>query len=218
MSSVLDRSRIELAPAPGLEAPAPVPSPPGRPGVEGARSWLSGWLRRLRGLPAQVAKPRWRRVPLSMQAQLQTQWCWAACATSASHLYDAASTWTQCRVVNAELTQTGCCQDGSSGQCNQPWYLDLALTRTGNLAGLASGTVPLSRLRSELAAGRPVGARIGWAGGGGHFAMISGCLDDATGILEVRDSIYGASEISIAAFVSSYQGSGSWTHTYYTER
>jgi Papain-like cysteine protease AvrRpt2 len=217
MSTVLDRSRIELAPAPS-EAPTPPPAPPRRPGAEGVQDWLSGWLRRLQGLPGQVAKPRWRRVKLVMQPQLQSQWCWAACSTGVYHLYDARSSWTQCRVVNAELGETGCCQDGSTGKCNRPWYLDRALTRTGNFAGRSEGTVPLSRLRSELDAGRPVGIRIGWAGGGGHFVMISGCLNDATGILEVRDSIYGTSEISIAAFASSYQGSGSWTHTYYTER
>ena len=217
MSTVLDRSRIELAPAPS-ESPTAPPSPRGRPGAEGVGGWLAGWLRRLRGLPGKVVKPRWRRVALAMQPQLESQWCWAACSTSVSRLFDASSSWTQCRVVNAELAQTGCCQDGASGQCNRPWYLDRALTRTGNLAGQSAGTAPISRIRSELDAGRPIGIRIGWAGGGGHFVMISGCFDDATGILEVRDSIYGTSEISIAAFSSGYQGSGSWTHTYYTER
>jgi hypothetical protein len=92
------------------------------------------------------------------------------------------------------------------------------LTRTGNLAGRSAGQASISKLRSQLGAGRPVGARVGWAGGGGHFVVISGCLDDATGILEVRDPIYGTSEISVAAFAASYQGSGSWTHTYFTER
>ncbi len=212
MSTVLDRSRIPLDPAPS-EAPVTAPSPPGR-----LQEWLARWLRRLQGLPGKVAKPRWRRVALAMQPQLESQWCWAACSTSVSHLFDAGSSWTQCRVVNAELAQTGCCQDGASGQCNRPWYLDRALTRTGNLAGQSAGTAPISRIRSELDAGRPIGIRIGWAGGGGHFVMISGCFDDATGILEVRDSIYGTSEISIAAFSSGYQGSGSWTHTYFTER
>jgi len=107
--------------------------------------------------------------------------------------------------------------DGSSGACNQPWYLDRALTRTDNFASRSNGPASMSELRSQLSAGHPVGARIGWAGGGGHFVTISGCLDDATGVLEVRDPIYGTSEISIANFRSSYQGSGSWTHTYYTK-
>jgi hypothetical protein len=190
-----------------------MPAPRG-PGREGRN--LAGWLRRLRDLLENAPRPRWRRLALTVQAELQSQWCWAACSTSVSHFYDAGSGCTQCRVVNAELAQTACCQDGSTGHCNQPWYLDRALTRTGNLASRAAGTAPLSTIRSQLDAGRPVGARIGWAGGGGHFVMISGCLDDATGLLEVRDPIYGTSELSIASFASSYQGSGSWTHIYYT--
>ena len=189
MSTVLERSRIELPAA---------------------------WSRWLVDLFGSVSKPRWRRVPLTVQAQLQSQWCWAACSASVSHFYDAASGWTQCGVVNAELTQSGCCEDGSSAPCNQPWYLDRALTRTDNFARISNGPASMSELRTQLDAGRPVGARIGWAGGGGHFVTISGCLDDAAGVLEVRDSIYGTSEIGIAAFRSSYQGSGSWTHTYFT--
>ena len=190
MSSLLERSRIELP------------------------AW-SGWLG---GLFGRRPKPRWRRVRLTMEPQLQSEWCWAACSTSVSHFYDAASTWTQCDVVNAELAQTGCCENGSSGACNQPWYLDRALRRTNHFDNRRKGPASISELRSQLDAGRPVGARIGWAGGGGHFVAISGCLDDATGVLEVRDPIYGTSEISMANFRSSYQGSGSWTHTYYTRR
>jgi Papain-like cysteine protease AvrRpt2 len=176
----------------------------------------ASWPRWLVDLFGSVSKPRWRRLPLNVQAQLQSQWCWAACSTSVSHFFDAASAWTQCGVVNAELSQTGCCEDGSTATCNQPWYLDKALTRTGNFASRTSGTAPMSKIRSELSAGRPVGVRIGWTGGGGHFVTISGCLDDATGMLEIRDSIYGTSDISLANFTSSYQGSGSWTHTYFT--
>jgi hypothetical protein len=190
--------------------------PPPGPGPKGMERSLAGWLRRVRDLLEKVPRPRWQRLALTVHAQLQSQWCWAACSTAVSHFYAAGSGWTQCTVVNAELAQTICCQDGSSDQCNRPWYLDRALTRTGNLASRAAGTAPLSTIRSQLDAGRPVGARIGWAGGGGHFVVISGCLDDATGLLEVRDPIYGTSELSIASFASSYQGSGSWTHTYYT--
>src|SRR5687768_8471237 len=94
----------------------------------------------------------WRRLPFTMQAQLQTQ----------------------CSVVNAELGQTTCCQNGSTAQCNQPWYLNLALTRTGNLASWSAGTATIAQIRSQIRTGRTLGARIGWSGGGGHFVMIAG--------------------------------------------
>jgi hypothetical protein len=160
----------------------------------------------------------WRRLSFTMQAQLQTQWCWAANSVSVSHFYDSASTWTQCTVVNAELGQSTCCQNGSTSQCNQPWYLDKALTRTGNLASWAGGTATIAQIRSEVRNGRPLGARIGWSGGGGHFVMIVGYRScDPDEYIDVRDPIYGSSDIALATFTSNYQGSGSWTHTYYTQ-
>ncbi len=168
-------------------------------------AWLECWLR------------LWRRLAFSMQSQTQTQWCWAACSVSVSRFYDSASPWTQCSVVNAELGQSTCCQDGSTAQCNQPWYLNLALTRTGNLASWSGGTATFSQVRSEIRNGRPLGARIGWAGGGGHFVVIVGYLCDAVGYLDVRDPIFGSSDIAMATFATSYQGTGSWTHTYYTQ-
>jgi hypothetical protein len=159
----------------------------------------------------------WRRLSFTMEAQLQSQWCWAANATSVSHYYDSASPWTQCTVVNAELGQTTCCVDGSTPQCNQPWYLDLALTRTGNLASWTAGTATMAQVQSEILDGRPVGARIGWSGGGGHFVMIAGYRCAAVGYFDIRDPIWGSTDVAVATFTTSYQGSGSWTHTYYTE-
>ncbi len=159
----------------------------------------------------------WRRLSFTMQAQLQSQWCWSANATSVSHYFDSASAWTQCTVVNAELGQTTCCVDGSASQCNQPWYLNLALTRTGNLASWTGGTATMAQVQSEILDGRPVGARIGWAGGGGHFVMIAGYRCDTVGYFDIRDPIYGSSDVAVATFTTSYRGSGSWTHTYYTE-
>jgi hypothetical protein len=160
----------------------------------------------------------WRRLGFAMQAQLQTQWCWAACSVSVSLFYDSASSWTQCSVVNAELGQTTCCQNGSTSQCNQPWYLDRALTRTGNLTSWSAGTATIAQIRSQIRSGRPLGARIGWSGGGGHFVTIVGYRAcDPDEYIDVRDPIYGSSDISLATFTTSYQSTGSWTHTYYTE-
>jgi Papain-like cysteine protease AvrRpt2 len=179
------------------------------------RPWCDLWRRLLAWLDCHFHW--WRRLTFAMQAQLQSQWCWAANSTSVSHYYDSASPWTQCSVVNAELNQTTCCVDGSTSQCNQPWYLDLALTRTGNFASVTGGTATMAQIQTEILKGRPVGARIGWSGGGGHFVMIAGYRCDAVGYFDIRDPIYGSSDVAVATFTTSYQGSGSWTHTYYTE-
>jgi hypothetical protein len=152
-----------------------------------------------------------------MQTQLQSQWCWAAHSVSVSHHFDSASTWTQCAMANAELAQTTCCVDGSTAACNTPWYLDRALARTGNLASWSAGTATVKQVQLQILDGRPVGARIGWFAGGGHFVAIVGYRCDTVGYFDIRDPIYGSSDVPVATFMSVYRGVGSWTHTYYTE-
>ena len=106
---------------------------------------------------------------LAVEHQQQTNWCWAAVSNSVSNFYDAASTWTECSIVDAELGQSTCCTNGSSAACNQSWYLDKALTRVGRLQSWASGTLTFASVQSLINNGRPPCARQGWSGGGGHF-------------------------------------------------
>lgn len=155
----------------------------------------------------------------NMQHQTQTNWCWAATSTSVSHYYYFLSAWTQCKVAGAELGRTDCCNATVPSACNVPWYLDKALTRTANLDHMVSGTISFSAIEAELKKGRVIGTRIGWSGGGGHFMCIYGC--SRVGFIEyvdIDDPIFGKSHITLATFTSNYQGSGSWTHTYFTKR
>src|SRR3954471_13335913 len=86
------------------------------------------WDDPLGGAPPEAA----RTLTFGVQHQQEDQWCWAAVTSSVSAFYGVPS-WTQCRIVNAELGQTACCTRGSSKPCNQPWRLDKALTLSGNL-------------------------------------------------------------------------------------
>lgn len=156
-------------------------------------------------------------LPFNMEAQTQTNWCWAATAKSVSHFYFVRSGWTQCKIASAELGLTCCVSPLPSG-CNVPWYLDRALTRTNNFVSIRAGTLTFSEIRAEISAGRPVGARIGWSGGGGHFMVIYGWSRiGGTIYLDIDDPIYGKSTPSLDTFTNSYQGSGSWTHSYFTK-
>lgn len=184
--------------------------------------------------------PRWRRIAtvrilkgigrcvgLTVERQQQTQWCWAAVSNSVSHFYNAGSTWSQCTIVNAELGRTNCCTSGSSSACNKSWYLDRALRRVGCLLTWASGTLSFATVRSLLGAGRPPCARQGWSGGGGHFMAIVCVFEGVVGALsgagstakrvKISDPWYGDSIVDYTTFVSGYQGSGSWTHSYRTQ-
>jgi hypothetical protein len=158
-------------------------------------------------------------LPFNMQAQTQTNWCWAATSTSVSHFYFSSSSWTQCKVASAELSRTDCCNSPVPSPCNVSWYLDRALTRTSNFASMVSGTISFAAIEAELNAGRVIGTRIGWSGGGGHFMCVYGCSRvGSTEFVDIDDPIYGKSHITLATFTNSYQGNGRWTHTYYTKR
>ena len=176
-------------------------------------TFISGSRKKLASLGG---APNAHNLNFLMQVQEQTNWCWSAVAVSTSHHYDAASNWIQCEVVNEELGQTTCCQNGSSALCNVPWYLDRALTRTGNLDTVASGRITFANLRQRIDASRAIGVRIGWNGGGGHFVILDGYNSNGT-FVSVRDLWYGDSTITYNAIATAYQGNGSWTHTFITK-
>ncbi len=156
-----------------------------------------------------------KQLSFNMQMQTQSNWCWAATANSVSHYFWRWSTWSQCRIANGELGSTDCCQNPVPSHCNVPWYLDRALTRTRNFVSI-QGPAAFSAVRAEINAGRPVGARIGWSGGGGHFMVIYGySMIAGDEFFDIDDPIYGKSHIPVSEFSSSYQGTGSWTHTYF---
>jgi Papain-like cysteine protease AvrRpt2 len=157
----------------------------------------------------------WHRLDFAMQHQQQTNWCWAAVATSVSLFYDPASTWTQCAVANSELGRTDCCGTGASGPCNVYGFLGSSLTTVGHLDHQTGSTSTFGDVQTEIDAGRPLCARTAWSGGGAHFLAIIGyrIFDE---MLAVDDPWYGKSDVSYATFTSSYQGSGSWTHSYFT--
>ena len=170
-------------------------------------------LRFVMGYPGE--DPALAVLDFTMQHQLQSEWCWAATSVSVAHYYDAHSSWTQCQMVNAQTGHTTCCQDGSSSDCNQPGYLDDALTRCGHLSSDTGGTTAINEVLDDLASGNPVCIRIGWSGGGGHFIAATGAEDPD--IMIVDDPIYGHSVLSYNTLANDYQGSGSWTNWYYTK-
>jgi hypothetical protein len=159
---------------------------------------------------------RWHRLDFSMQHQQQTNWCWAAVSTSVALFFSPSSGWTQCAVANGELNRNDCCGTGASGPCNVYGFLDTALTRVGHLDHFAGGTSTFSQIQSEINGGRPLGVRTAWSGGGAHFLAIIG-YRIRNNMLAVDDPFYGKSDVGLSTFTSSYQSSGSWTHSYFTK-
>ena len=155
----------------------------------------------------------WKRLNFVMQHQQQGNWCWAAVAASVSAYFNPNTTWTQCKIANAELGQTDCCTNGSSASCNVPWYLDRALTLTGNFVSMSSGAGTMNDVTQEINNNRPLCVRIGWSGGGGHFVAIDG-YNIGLDMVAVDDPWSGASDVDLSVFQTAYNGSGSWTHSY----
>ena len=71
----------------------------------------------------------------------------------------------------------------------------------------------MNDVTQEINNNRPLCVRIGWSGGGGHFVAIDG-YNKGLDMVAVDDPWYGASDVDLSVFQTSYQGSGSWTHSY----
>ena len=167
-------------------------------------------LRPIDGLVA-----RTNPLAFAMQPQAMTNWCWSAVATSIGLFY-ATGQWTQCAVVNTVLQKTTCCTTAGASECNVPSYLELSFAVTKSFGSKVSGKPLLTAVSAEIDAGRPLGLRVGWSGGGGHFLAVYGYASN-TQMLNIADSIYGSSVQAFATFPSTYHGGGTWTHTYYTK-
>lgn len=167
------------------------------------------------------APPGSARTNFTIEPQEQTNWCWAAVGVSVARFYDPAHSQSQCELASVALDRNDCCSDGAADltKCNQPWYLDRVLNINGNLESKRTESMSFTDVQAEVGADSPVGCRIGWFGGGGHFAVITGWLvaADGTEYIDIADPIYLDSQIAYDAFASSYQAGGDWTHTYLTQ-
>ena len=150
-----------------------------------------------------------------MQQQLESNWCWAGTSTSIAHFYNPASTVTQCQVVNNQLGRSDCCANGASSACNQPGYLDKALSFVGHLDHWVGATEPYATVVNEVTAWRPLGIRVAWSGGGAHFIAATGY--EQGNLLIIQDPIYQTSIVNYSTMFGTYQGSGNWTHSYFTK-
>jgi papain like cysteine protease AvrRpt2 len=153
----------------------------------------------------------------AMQTQQQSNWCWSAVAVSVAGFYGTPNpTPQQCDLASQELS-AACCPAGSNAACDVPWYLDKALQRVAHLNTWASGSAVMAVIQGEIKGDRPLGVRIAWSTGGGHFVVVSGYATPPTGdLVTVEDPIWGQSTLLLAVFQASYQGSGSWSHSYWT--
>ncbi|MFC3965391.1 papain-like cysteine protease family protein [Nocardia jiangsuensis] len=161
-----------------------------------------------------------QRLDFRMQRQEQTLWCWNAATVSTAVYYDPASPWTQGRLANAELERDDCIVGaGAVSPCNQGRWPDTALTRIGRLNVRSNAALTTVQIGAEMARNAPVIVNISWRGGGGHIVAVRGrSVIDGVDYVSVADPWEGDSDITYDAFRNRYQGTGTWTVSYKTQR
>jgi hypothetical protein len=164
---------------------------------------------------ADVVDVGWRRLGFTMQNQQQTNWCWCANAVSVGNFYG--DSWTQGALADVVLGQTTCQVNGGSSVCNVQHGAADALTHAGHLNSFTATQPTFATIQTEIDGGRPMSARIEWAGGGGHVVAIDGYLEN-TEFITVHDPGGTVTDIRLSTFLSAYQGTGTVTHHYLTQR
>lgn len=179
-------------------------------------------------------RPRgWTKLEFEMQRQCHSSWCWAAVAASVANFYRPAPDISQCHLANIELHRDDCCSvdcQVDDVEFNQPHTLPL--NRVGCLdRWVRDERASREQLRRELAAGRPVCARVVWSAGdagngtpagigsaGAHFVAIVGFLPGADRVA-IEDPWLGPTrELSYDQFCTRYTDAhGEWVDTYYTK-
>jgi hypothetical protein len=160
-------------------------------------------------------------MPINMDPQLEPNWCWAAVTAAVKNFFSGGPTLQQCQVATPVLTREhptdafDCC--ANPDQCDIPAFLQDALAVSGNLSGPPlSGHLVFESVKDELDAGRPIGVRIQWPNGGGHFIVIDGYREFTEGapLVHVADPQYRPCYHSYHDLVRRYQGVGVWTDTF----
>ncbi len=171
-------------------------------------------------------------LPVLLEFQKQTYWCWAAVSKGVADWYaEGNSGYEQCSVATKVLNAGDCC---AGADCNQTADLDDALTAVGHYSGVKQSynnngpfDVAQQTIQTEVDAGRPVGAEITWRDGSNHFVIVSGYSfpDPDNCSLYVIDPYCSippcpgtplAGSVDFYVFFSNYNGQGGCTALYLT--
>lgn len=165
--------------------------------------------------------------PFLMQQQQEGNWCWAAVALAIKKYFAAESPLTQCSIAGPVLTHekqitaaTSCCDSPDS--CNMPATLQDALSFTHNLREImANAFLSFEDIKKEFTKSppRPIGVRIEWPNGGGHFIAIEGYREFSSGAQQVlvADPLYPdgtSSYVDYNDVVECYGAGGTWSDTF----
>jgi hypothetical protein len=169
-------------------------------------------------------------LPFVAQTQTQTNWCWAAVATSVGLFYGTGN-WTQCGVATEQVNKlihpgkvSDCCATPGSSDCNVYGYVYFSLQQVRSVDHWSPTKPPPQEIYERLSRNKElVCLRIRWNGSGNaaHFTTIRGCTDPSDGgpfIVSTSDTLEGfsGSTLPYDDLPTKYHGGGEWTDTFWT--
>ncbi|MEU7639938.1 MULTISPECIES: papain-like cysteine protease family protein [unclassified Streptomyces] len=152
------------------------------------------------------------RLDITMQAQENTNWCWAASGNTIATWYG--RKYSQNQFCNAAFNR----QQGSNCPNNQATLGNVqnALGWMGiNSGSYVTGWLRYGTVQSEINARRPIETRIQWSSGGGHMHVIYG-YDASRNWVYWGDPWATNNRYNWGDFDNYVNGSSfSWTHSLY---
>lgn len=152
-------------------------------------------------------------LPMRVEQQQQSNWCWATVAAAVANYILNKEVWHQCAVATEcyKQRQYDCCSN--KGQCNDPLELAEVLWRVNvKCDALDDKVLSFEDITKLLDTGRPVCCLL-TGRQGNHYVMIYG-YDLANRDLYIQDPAYGRGfPIPYSSFVRDYERR-SWTSTY----
>ncbi|MFE5856082.1 papain-like cysteine protease family protein [Streptomyces sp. NPDC056500] len=153
-----------------------------------------------------------KRLNITMQAQLQTNWCWAAAGNTIATFYG--RTYSQNQFCNAAFnrSQNTQCPNNQATLGNVQTGLRWAGINPGSYV---TGWLNYSTVQTEINSNRPIETRIQWSSGGGHMHVIYG-YDTASSWVYWGDPWPSSGRYNWASHAWYINNSShSWTHSLY---
>ncbi|MFI6983734.1 papain-like cysteine protease family protein [Embleya sp. NPDC050154] len=121
---------------------------------------------------------------ITMLKQEKSQWCWVASGLTIAKYQGYGTTQTDfCTRAAGRNSNLSCDNQPATLQDMANGWASLGMKQTG--IGLSSAA-SFNQVSTDVKAARPIGARIGWASGGGHMNVVYG-YDTSNNTIAVGD-------------------------------
>ncbi len=171
----------------------------------------------IRIYPSSVANLKKKKLNLPLIYQVQSEWCWAACANMVLRFCVNAQN-SNCDIVNWLLNQTNCCSASNSISCNRncQWAdIEKIYTHWNITCTQINDNIPFNDIITEIDNNRPVQIGYQWDFGGGHVVVAIGynLSSDNKQYVYLNDPIRGHGWYLYTNIINA-GGKGKWVYTW----